>query len=133
MQSQQRRLNRQQGMTSIGWLFVIALIGFFALLILKLVPVFMERYEVINAVEGIAKEEEAYKYKKREIRRKFNARLNLATAVDNVSSDNLDITRNDDGSITLHVKYEAKKHFAGPFYVMAIFETEATIPSGPSN
>lgn len=133
MQLQQHRVARQQGMTSIGWLFVIALIGFFALLILKLVPVFMERYEVINAVEGIAQEEGAYKYKKRDIRRKFNARLNLATAVDTVSADNMDITRNDDGSVTLHVKYETKKHFAGPFYIMAIFETESEIPSGPNN
>ncbi len=130
MQPQQYKAKRQQGMTSIGWLFVLALIGFFALLTMKMVPLFMERYEIKSAVEGIAKEENAYKYKKREIRRKFDARLSLATAVDNVSSEDLEITRNKDKSITLYIKYEAKKHFAGPFYILAVFETEATIPSG---
>lgn len=120
----------QKGMTSIGWLFVISLIAFFALLILKLVPVFMERYEIINALEGIAKEENAYKLKKRQIRTEFSKRLQIATAISSVDRNDLIITINDDGTKDLYVKYEAKKHFAGPFYVMAVFEAQATIPSG---
>ncbi len=130
MQTFYNSKNNQQGMTSIGWLLVFALIGFFALLAMKMVPIYMERFEVIHAVEGLAKDENAYKWKKRKILRNFSKRLNVGTAISNVTAENMEIIFNDDGSKTLHVKYAAKKHFAGAFYVMAIFETEATIPSG---
>jgi len=123
-------MKKQRGMTSIGWLFVISLIAFFALLVLKLVPVFMERYEIKSALQGIAKEQNAFKLKKRQIRSKFSKRLQISTSVANVDRNDLIITINDDGTKTLYVKYEAKKHFAGPFYVMAVFEEQATIPSG---
>jgi Tfp pilus assembly protein PilE len=51
-----RSLSQQKGMTGIGWLIVLALIGFFTLLTLKMVPSYLEYYKVVSTLESLAKE-----------------------------------------------------------------------------
>jgi hypothetical protein len=51
-----RSLSQQKGMTGIGWLIVLALIGFFVLLTLKMVPSYLEFYKVVSSLDSIAKE-----------------------------------------------------------------------------
>ena len=50
-------LKRQNGMTAIGWMFVLLLIGFFALLALKMVPVYMEYFKVAQSLESLVKDQ----------------------------------------------------------------------------
>jgi len=47
--------NRQGGMTAIGWLIVLGLIAFFALLTLKITPMYLEYFRVVQSVEKVAK------------------------------------------------------------------------------
>ncbi len=51
-----RSLSQQKGMTGIGWLIVLALIGFFVLLTLRMVPSYLEYYKVVSTLESLAKE-----------------------------------------------------------------------------
>ena len=51
-----RALTRQRGMTGIGWLIVLGLIGFFALLTLKMVPSYLEYYKIVATLDSIAEE-----------------------------------------------------------------------------
>ena len=48
--------NRQKGMTGIGWLTVLGLIAFFALLTLRMVPSYLEYYKISSALEKLTKE-----------------------------------------------------------------------------
>ena len=48
--------NKQKGMTGTGWLVVLALIGFFSLLIIKLAPVYMEYYSVKTVLASLENE-----------------------------------------------------------------------------
>jgi hypothetical protein len=49
-------LKRQNGMTAIGWLIVLALIGFFVLLTLRMVPSYLEYYKVVSSLDSLEKE-----------------------------------------------------------------------------
>jgi len=51
-----RSLTRQKGMTGIGWLIVLGLIGFFALLTLKMLPSYLEYYKIVSTLDSIAAE-----------------------------------------------------------------------------
>jgi Domain of unknown function (DUF4845) len=51
-----RSLTRQKGMTGIGWLIVLGLIGFFALLTLKMLPSYLEYYKIVSTLDSIATE-----------------------------------------------------------------------------
>ena len=48
--------NRQKGVTGIGWLTILGLIAFFALLTLRMVPSYLEYYKIASALEKLTKE-----------------------------------------------------------------------------
>ena len=49
-------LHQQKGVTAIGWLIILGLIGFFALLTLKIVPSYLEYYKISSTLETMAKD-----------------------------------------------------------------------------
>ncbi len=42
----------QRGMTGIGWMIVLALIGFFVLLALRMVPAYLDYFKVVSTLEA---------------------------------------------------------------------------------
>ncbi len=51
-----RSLQQQKGVTTIGWLIILALIGFFVLLTLRMAPEYMEYYKVVSTLDTMEKE-----------------------------------------------------------------------------
>ncbi len=49
-----RMMKQQQGMTFLGWCIVLAIIGFFVLITLRLFPLYNEKFIVISAMESVA-------------------------------------------------------------------------------
>lgn len=44
---------REKGLTFISLVFLLAIIGFFTLLILKIAPIYMDHNKVVSALEGL--------------------------------------------------------------------------------
>ena len=51
-----RSIRRQAGVTAIGWMIILALIGFFVLLTLKMLPSYLEYLKVSSSLETLEKE-----------------------------------------------------------------------------
>ena len=49
-------LHQQKGVTAIGWLIILGLIGFFVLLTLKMLPSYMEYYKISSTLETMTKD-----------------------------------------------------------------------------
>jgi len=49
-------LHHQKGVTAIGWLIILGLIGFFVLLTLKMLPSYMEYYKISSTLETMTKD-----------------------------------------------------------------------------
>ena len=49
-------LHQQKGVTAIGWLIILGLIGFFVLLTLKMLPSYLEYYKVSSTLETMTKD-----------------------------------------------------------------------------
>lgn len=45
-------MQKQRGMTFIGWVIVLAIIGIFALTIIRLAPVYLEHMKISSALDG---------------------------------------------------------------------------------
>ena len=71
-----RSRTNQRGMTAIGWLMVLALIGFFVLLALRMVPAYLEFYKVVSTLNSI--EEESGFSSPREIRELLERRFDIS-------------------------------------------------------
>ena len=97
----------QQGMTIWGWLIVLAMIGFFSILVMKLLPIYIENMSVKKAVTMVAAEAGADKLKVPKIYEKMSKQFYIDN-VNSVNEEDLEIVLNDDDSKTLVVKYEAR-------------------------
>lgn len=49
-----KMIKQQHGMTFLGWCIVLAIIGFFVLLTLRLFPLYNEKFIVISAMKSVA-------------------------------------------------------------------------------
>jgi hypothetical protein len=71
-----RSIKRQEGVTAVGWLIILALIGFFVLLALKMVPSYLEFYKIVSTLESI--ESEGAMDSPREIRKLLERRFDIS-------------------------------------------------------
>ena len=118
----------QKGMTAIGWLVVISLIGFFSLLAMIMLPIYMGNMEVRTALKNIAGDPEVHTWSRQEIRNSFSRRLITGAWSADVKAKNLKIKRNKDRSQTLRLQYQKKEHFAGNIYIVVEFDETVAIP-----
>ena len=69
--------NSQTGMTLIGWIFTLVLVGAVALLVLKVVPVYLESFKVGQALQSVAGEAGVGQATKRDIYKRFVKRMDV--------------------------------------------------------
>ena len=115
-----RSLTRQKGMTGIGWLIVLGLIGFFVLLALKMVPVYLEYYKVVSTLESIAKES-GYE-SPREIRDLLERRFDISY-VSTITHKDV-IIKPAGRNFNIRAKYDAREHLFGNVSVMMSFDKQ---------
>ncbi len=118
--------NNQQGMTAIGWLIVLGLIAFFALIILRMAPIYLESFKVKSALESLKQEPHITRKDKMEIMKLMENRF----MIDDVDDVNLrkDMTvSKDNGVLTVSVKYEVRKHLVGNVDVVANFNPSVKV------
>lgn len=115
-----RSLNRQKGMTGIGWLIVLALIGFFVLLALKMVPAYLEYYKVVSALESLEEETGWTDVSPQAIRRLLERRFDISyvTAITprQVSVKPIGAYYN------VSARYDANEHLFANVYVVMKFQ-----------
>lgn len=97
----------QRGMSLVGFIIVLALIGLFVLVTLKLFPAYMESFKVTAAMESIKSQAGIGEKGKGEVIDMLMKRLDVDD-VDNVKPDNIDVRPRDGGGLILGVKYETR-------------------------
>jgi len=120
-------LHRQRGMTGVGWLIVLALIGFFVMLTLKLVPIYLENYNVKTVLKSL--EEEPYVTKKSpaEIKRLLKKRLEISY-VSGVGTDDVKIKKKN-GVMEVGLAYQVKSHIVGNVDILVTFDEKVRLIS----
>ena len=120
------RRSRQQGMTLFGWLTVLVLVGAGALLVLKVVPVYLESFKVARAIESVTQDPSLSQMTKRDIYKKFVARMNVED-VDRFHQRNvhkfLNIQRTGN-KVTLSIEYQTVTPLIGNVSLLIDFRHE---------
>lgn len=106
----------QKGMTFIGWVIVLAIIGFFAMVVIKLVPIYLEYQSVVSAMQAVAAEDNRTPG---EIRASLGKKLDINN-VTVVKAADFEILR-EDGGITLAIEYEARTNFVANIDIVVNF------------
>ena len=120
----------QRGITLIGFVIVLGLVGFFAYIAMKLVPMYSEFYAVKQAIKGLQQEPGIANRDPAKIQDLFFRRLYISYA-ENVKADNVKIERLD-GGWNMSVDYEVRKPLLGNLDVVGKFATSEQLTNrGP--
>jgi len=115
-----RSLTQQKGMTGIGWLIVLALIGFFVLLALKMVPSYLEYYKIVSTLDSIQKESGFST--PREIRDLLERRFDISY-VNTILPKDVQI-KSAGQYYSVRAKYDAREHLFGNVSVVMSFDKQ---------
>ena len=110
----------QRGITLIGFVIVLGLVGFFAYIAMKLVPMYSEFYAVKQALKGLQQEPGIANRDPAKIQDLFFRRLYISYA-ENVKPANVEIERVESGW-EMHVAYEVRKPLVGNLDVVGKFD-----------
>jgi lipopolysaccharide export LptBFGC system permease protein LptF len=108
MGSNKQRGNNQQGLSLVGLIFLLAIVGFFAVLGLKVVPTYIEYRAVANAI----KTAKAAGSTVLEIRTSFDKNANV-NYIESITGKDLLIDK-DNGELEVSFAYQKKIPLVGP-------------------
>ncbi|HEY4555877.1 MAG TPA: DUF4845 domain-containing protein [Lysobacter sp.] len=112
----------QRGMSLIGFIIVLGVVGVFVYTGMKLIPMYSEYYAVKQALRGISAEPGITTQEPARIRDLLFRRLNVSYS-DNVKPENVKIVRKDAGYL-MTVKYEVRRPLIANLDVVGRFEAE---------
>jgi len=109
----------QKGLTLIAITLILGLIGFFTLLILKIVPIYLDHDKVANALKALESSPELANMSEYEIRDSLNKRFNINYVYD-VNQNDIKVTKYDN-YLKVAIEYEVAKKIVGNLSVLAEF------------
>ena len=121
-----RKMKRQKGMTAVGWVLVLLLIMVFAIVGIRLFPMYMDSFNVSTSMESLTTDPQARGKSALQIRTLLMKRLDI-NMVKDVSTQDITISRNRNG-ITLAVEYEVRRPLFGDLYLLLAFNKSVEIP-----
>ena len=122
--------SRQQGMTLIGFSIIFVVVGFFLLLGLKLVPVYLDHMKVKSSLDGLKTESGLAEKSASEIKKMLQKRWDINSISDMTAEDSVYVEKKN-GSITIEIVYEVEKPVLGNMYALMKFDDSITL--GNSN
>lgn len=101
--------NRQTGLTAVGMVLLLSCIAFFALIVIRLLPMYIESFKVQAAIDSLKEEQDIGAKTPMQIRELLLKRLSVDD-VAHVSTENVVISR-EGNTIKIDVNYEVRSPF----------------------
>ncbi len=122
-----KSIHRQRGMTPIGWVLVFLLIAFFALIALKLVPIYLESFSVGSVIADLENEPGISTMSPGQITSIVVKRLDV-NMVEGVSAKDI-FVETGGGVITVSAEYEVREPMLGNVDIVVIFIITVVVPA----
>ena len=117
-----RKAPRQGGMTLIGGVIALALLAFFVLLTLRLLPGYLEYFKVKGVLESLEREPDITSRSQAEIRKLIARRLDI-NSVEDVTAKDFRIEKRD-GRLRVGIRYEVRVPILGNVDAVQKFHDE---------
>ncbi len=124
-------IRRQRGITLLGFLFILIVLGFFAYMGMRLFPIYNEFYTVTREMEAVKKEAGVALRTPNQVREMLFARLYISY-VENVKAQHVNITR-ERGTYTMTVKYELEQPFIHNIHFLGRFDKTVELTGHPGD
>lgn len=119
-----------RGITLIGFVIVLAVLGFFAYLAMRLIPMYIEYFGVVKAMEQVRSEPGSSGKSLDEIRRNLSLKFNTQYVDDaSVPPAAIQLIRQSGGS-TLRIAYEKRVPFLYNLDIVGKFDKSVSLNAG---
>lgn len=122
-----KRISTQSGLTLTSFLIVLAVVGFFLYVGMKLFPVYTEYYSVVTDMKGLASEPGIKQKSPEEVRNLLFRRFQISY-VDSVKPENVKVTRQN--GYQLRVAYEVRRNLMYNLDFVAVFDKTVELGGG---
>jgi hypothetical protein len=123
-----RKNHSQSGITLIGFLLILMVVGFFAFLGMRLFPVYTEYYGVLQAMKAVAAEPGIATKTPEQVKDSLDRKLYISY-VTSVKKNNVRVTRQG-GDYQLNVSYEVRGALVYNLEFIATFNHTETLTRG---
>uniref|UniRef100_UPI00168E82DE DUF4845 domain-containing protein n=1 Tax=Hydrogenophaga sp. TaxID=1904254 RepID=UPI00168E82DE len=113
-------MRKQQGMSIVGFIMVLALVVFTAFMAMRITPIYLEYYSVVTAMNAVAKERGSAQKSLFDLRVGMMNRLYVSYAAGSVKEKDIQVVRK--GGKQLRVAYEVRRPLIGNLDVIATFD-----------
>lgn len=119
-----RQNDQQRGMTVIGMLLLLIVIGFVALIAMKVIPMYIELYTIKSTIESIRKEPQLAQMSMQDIQNAIQRRFDIGY-VERITARDLKIKNDPSGrGRVLELVYDDERElFYGLFVLLKVNET----------
>ena len=115
------RSKKQQGMTLISLILLLAVIGFLALIALRMFPIYSNYYKISGVLESLADERELYNLNREQILRIIDRKLQI-NMVSGFKHEYFKITLKDNGNKEMTIEYEDRRDMMANVDVVVSFK-----------
>ena len=112
----------QQGMTLTSFILVLAVVGVFLYMGMKVIPMYSEYFAVKKALEGMAREPGMASSTPEQVKDQFFRRME-ADYVDDIKPENVKVSRKEAGWV-MTVEYEVRKPLIANMDIVGRFNAE---------
>lgn len=118
-------LRHQHGLTFIGFVLLMAVAGFFLLLLFRLGPVYLNHYKVSSSLESLKSDQQLLEKTREDILKTLEKRWDI-NMVDSVTTKDVKITRSD-GSLRVQVAYDVVRPIVGNVAALIHFDDQIEV------
>ena len=115
---------RQQGLSFVGWMAMVAIFGFLLLSFFRVFPIYNEYFTIQSVLKGLTKDEKVDFKSKRAIWESLQKRLGV-NQVSAIKPENVTIQRKD-GKTTITISYRTQRPYIGNLFIGGNF-TESVV------
>ena len=111
----------QKGMTLISWVLLMGLIGFLALIVLRMFPIYSNYYKIQDVLHSLEEERDLYSLNREQILRVIDRKLQI-NMVNGFNHESFTITLKDNGNKELTIEYEDRRDMMANVDVVVSFK-----------
>lgn len=119
------KIRRQNGLTLIGFIMVLAIILLFAYTGMRVVPMYLEYHALVSALETLRKTPGAAQMAPAKIRNNLVNTLWVSYSTNNIKREHIHISRSD--GVKVRVAYEVRKPWIGNLDLIGHFERSVSL------
>jgi hypothetical protein len=111
--------SRQRGMTFFGFVWMMSLVGFFSLLVIKIGPLYLDHYKVVSSLESLKQDPELPSMNRQQVVAALDKywEINMVTGA---TRDSVNLSRDQNGT-RVEVVYDATTNVMGNLDVVIHF------------